>query len=957
MKHLRNIFVLFAAVCLITAFAFAGSSGKIAGHVTDVRTNEALLGVTVVVKGSTLGGSTDPDGRYVILNVPPGLHTITASYIGYKKAQVKDVRVSVDFTTTLDFALEEGNIELEPVIVQGERTPLIRADLTNPVASISSEAIEALPVTEISEVIGLQAGITVGDDGVIHIRGGLGNEVAYTLNGININNPYGNTRSVGVATNAVQEVSVSSGTFNAEYGSALSGVVNYVTKDGGQNWSGGLKYYTGDHGSSHTDLFNNIDDRNPANVYRFEATIGGPLIGEALSFYGSGAYNWNGGYLYGQRIYRPEDSYLSREGFPSGDLRRGATSTPFYFGPLRHPTTDSAGGPSGDGSVVALNWSRSYNLQGNLSYHLTPEIKLKYELVYDNDLRPNNDGPNDRTGANSKAFDNRFKPDGRALDNDEGWFHSLEWTHSLGNNIFFTLKGSYIVDKLTIRAYDNIDDPRYLPSFYSRTLPNTDYLTGGVDVSRFYRKTQTIGGKFDLVAQLFNNHEVKVGVEVRSHKLEVESYTLQFKDPDHPNEDPSFTNVLVNGYQFKPFIPTIPGGYINYTRKPLQLATYVQDKIELFRSIILNLGLRYEFFKPAAQYNPALSQELSHQDTIFVQKNLTDASNKHMLAPRFSVSYPITDRGAIRFSYGHFYQIGSLSSLYRNPYFRAPSGTTPSFGNPEVNPQKSIQYELGLQQGLSDNLKIEVTGYYKDVRDYIYSQRIITARGDKQYNVLTNLSYANTRGISISMLKRRSPSDLLSASLDYTFQVAEGNRTEPTDEIFFNEQRGELSETFLVPFSFDRSHTITSTVTLSRPDDWTASMIGFVRTGTPYTPSFPANVVPITFVQNSDRQTVQWNVDIKLEKFFKLGPVDYSVFLQVDNLFDTENEKSVYANSGSALYNIEQTLNPTQFADVRNRILRGDVGMVPLNAIDNYYANPGNISQPRLVRIGASVLF
>ncbi|MBM2841059.1 MAG: Outer rane receptor protein, partial [Bacteroidetes bacterium] len=292
MKHLRNIFVLFAAVCLIKAFAFAGSSGKITGHVTDVRTNEALLGVTVVVKGSTFGGSTDPDGRYVILNVPPGLHTITASYIGYKKAQVKDVRVSVDFTTTLDFALEGGNVELEPIIVQGERTPLVRKDLTNPVASISSETISELPVTDISEIIGLQAGITVDDGGGLHIRGGLGNEIAYTLNGININNPYGNARSVGLATNAVQEVSVSSGTFSAEYGNALSGVVNYVTKEGGANWTGNLKVLTGDHVSSHRNLFFNIDKINWSNVNRTEASLGGPILTEDLSLYASGVYNW-----------------------------------------------------------------------------------------------------------------------------------------------------------------------------------------------------------------------------------------------------------------------------------------------------------------------------------------------------------------------------------------------------------------------------------------------------------------------------------------------------------------------------------------------------------------------------------------------------------------------------------------------------------------------------------------
>jgi len=932
---------LFGAIPLL-----AGSTGKISGVVRDSRTKEPLPGVSVVVQGSRLGASSDPSGQFVILNVPPGRVNVSASFIGYRRFEVNDLRVSVDFTTTLEIELVEGNIELDAVVVKAERSPLIRQDLTNPVASISSENIEALPVTEISEVIGLQAGITVDDDGTIHIRGGLGNEIAYTLNGISINNPYGNTRSIGIATNAVREVSVSSGTFTAEYGNALSGVVNYVTKDGGSSWTGSLKQYFGDHVSTHKDLFYNINKISPTNVNRTEATLSGPLLSDDVTFFASGVYNWNGGSLYGQRIYLPTDSYLSREGFPSGDPRRGSPSAPYYFGPLVHDTTDRTGLRSGNGAIVPLNWSKSYNIQGNMSWRIKPEMKLKYEFVYNFSAFPDAD-----------PFAVRYKPDGIALFQEEGIFHSLEFTHSLNERMFYIVKGSLITDKQHSWAYDSPDDPRYLPTFYLRTFPNTRFLTGGVDPDRFSQKTATWVGKFDLVAQLFNTHEVKFGLEVRSHKLTVESYTLQFRDPNSPSTDPSFANALTGKYVFKPYIPTVIGGYTYYERKPLQLAAYIQDKIELFTSIILNLGVRYEYFDPSAKYNPGISSELSLQDTIFLQKNLAVASKKHMVSPRISISYPITDQGTIRFSYGHFYQIGSLSSLYGNPNFRAPQGTIPTFGNADVNPQKSMQYELGLQQGLTEDLKIEITGCYKDVRDYIYSQQIITARGDRQYYLLTNLSYANTRGVSISLLKRRSADNLLSATLDYTFQVADGNRTLPTDEIFFNEQAGRLSETYLVPLGFDRSHTITSTVALSQPNDWSVSMIGYVRTGTPYTPAFPSNVVPITFTQNSDRQPMQWNVDLKMEKFFKLGSLDYSVFVQVDNLFDTENELFVYANSGRALYNISQTLQPELLADVRNRIVRGDPGMIPLNGVDNYYANPGNISTPRLVRIGASIVF
>ena len=323
----------FALLCsvLTCAAALAGSTGKISGSVRDSRTQEGLPGVNVILQGTSLGASTDIDGRYVILNVPPGRYTVSASLVGYRRYEINDLLVQVDFTTQLNILLEEGSVELDAVVVQAERTPLIRQDLTNPVASISSESIEALPITEISEVIGLQAGIVVDDDGSIHIRGGLGNEIAYTVNGMNVNNPYGNQRSVGIATNAVEEVSVSSGTFNAEYGQALSGVVNYVTKEGGRKLTGSVRYYTGDYATNDTELFYNIGNFKVWNVNRTEVSLGGPIVSDVLSFFASGVYNWNGGYLGAERIYLPQDSYLSREGFPTDDPRRRLGDRPLLL--------------------------------------------------------------------------------------------------------------------------------------------------------------------------------------------------------------------------------------------------------------------------------------------------------------------------------------------------------------------------------------------------------------------------------------------------------------------------------------------------------------------------------------------------------------------------------------------------------------------------------------------------
>jgi outer membrane receptor protein involved in Fe transport len=972
-------------ICSFYQLLSAGTTGKIAGKVSDAKTREGIPSAVVAVAGTTLGAATDFDGNYVIVNVPPGVYSISVSYVGYQPTRVNNVGVNVDFTTTLNIQLNESSVELGEVIVEGERTPLIRQDQTNPVVAVTSESFQTLPVTTISEVIGLQAGVVTADNGALHIRGGRSNEIAFTLNGISVNNPYDNFSSVGVATNAVQEVTVSTGTFSAEYGNALSGVVNYVTKEGGQKTTASIRLLTGDYYTTNENVFPHLKNYQPFNTNRAEITLGGPLGLDNLSFYASGVYDRNNGYLYGNRIYNPSDFYVTRDeftkrlvvrdtlgnilddpnnaGFPlyTNDPRLGGNTSPFYFNPLTRQIeyrqfgselyprfNDPLGRPSGDSALVPLNTSHSYNVQGNISYKFSSTMKLKYEVVYDN--------------AESKStlyYSYRYNPDGRPTNYSSGIMQALDWTHTLSNAAFYTVKLSLSNSDDKTYTYESINDPRYVPAFYQTTLPNTGFLTGGVSLGRTFRSTQSIGAKVDLQAQMFDIHEVKIGGELRLHTLNLESYVLQFYNVNNPSiivDD--FHDVYSDSMVYAARVPGVDAGYTKYERAPAQVSLYIQDKIELEKSFILNAGLRYEYFDPAARYNPVLSQEYSDLGVSFVTSGLKFASIKHTLSPRISMAYPITDQGVIRFSYGHFYQLGNLSSLYTNPNFRA-AGTRPTFGNADVRPQRSVQYEIGLQQGLTPDLRLEIVGFYKDVRDYLFSQIVKAGKGDIEYNILTNLDYANSRGITVSMFQRRAPGSIFSSSIDYTFAVAEGNRTEPVEDFFYNEQTDKATETFLVPLDFDRTHTLNTSLNLSEPDDYNISSTIRIQTGSPYTASIPTSLSTqlSRFIQNSSSKPFQWSVDLKVEKYLVFGGLRYSVFVLVDNLFNTENEIAVYSNSGKALYNANQIANPTEFQDIRNRLNRGDVGLIPASAINDYYINPQNLNRPRLVRFGISMLF
>ncbi len=944
---LRQKLLFFISLLLFSSLVYAGSTGKIAGTVIDAETGEPLPFANVFVEGTSFGAATDLEGNFVILNVPPGVYSVTASVVGYQKQTIKNVRVNVDFTTRLEFKLNPGSVEMAAVIVEGERNPLIRQDLTNPTVAITSETIDELPVDQISDVIKLQAGITVDDAGDIHIRGGYGNEISFTLNGVSLNDPYGNRRSIGLATNAVQEVSVSSGTFSAEYGNALSGVVNYVTKEGGDKYSFSLRGYMGDYFTDRTELFDNIDDIDILNRGRTEVTFGGPVpfTNNKMKMFVSSVYENFKGSLYGVRLYKPSDSYLSPEAFNSSDERKGSPTDPYFFNPY---DPNSNGLPTGDGKIVAMNPSTSWNLQGNISYNLSSLFKIRYEAVYNKGQWQNY----------IRSY--KFNPDGRRTWYSDGLIQTFDITHTLNDKMFYTLKASYGYNQVKAYLYENVNDPRYLPSLYRRGVSTTGFLAGGTDNRRFFRKTKTFTVKGDMVAQLFGNHEVKAGFEARFHEIFAQSYSVEI---GKLNPDGSFGNLTNDDLLYDSTLtiirrkPTSPALITEYTKYPVDGAVYIQDKIELAKTLILNVGLRYEYFDPKAFWNPKLSQELLESKFGYLQKNLVKAKVKQQLSPRISISYPITDRGVIRFSYGHFYQNGSLSSLYRNPeYYVTNVGTSPRFGNPDVNLQKSVQYEIGLQQQLTDNFKFDLTGFYKDVRDYIYTQTVFTETG-RSFRVLTNLAYSNVRGITLSFTQRRSADGMFYANLDYTFQIAEGNRTYPADELFFSEVSGKQSETYLVPLDFDRQHIINLSMGLYDKGNWALGIIGNFQTGTPYTPILPSTIPNIiTYEQNSDRKPVQWNVNLKFEKFFKFGDIKYSLFVQIENLFDTQNELVIYPSSGRALSAVEETANSFQFTDIRKRIERGDPGLFGIEEIDGFYSKrPERVSRPREIRLGFSL--
>src|SRR5512147_2090441 len=104
------VFALMVLLC-ISAPLLAGPYGKIAGRVTDAENGQPLPGVDVTITGTLLGASTNVDGFYTILNVPPGTYTVRFSLVGYTRTTVENVPVEIELTTTINRQLKATTIE------------------------------------------------------------------------------------------------------------------------------------------------------------------------------------------------------------------------------------------------------------------------------------------------------------------------------------------------------------------------------------------------------------------------------------------------------------------------------------------------------------------------------------------------------------------------------------------------------------------------------------------------------------------------------------------------------------------------------------------------------------------------------------------------------------------------------------------------------------------------------
>ncbi|MFN3134452.1 MAG: TonB-dependent receptor [Candidatus Kryptonium sp.] len=834
---------------LIFSVSYSDVRGKLTGRITDQNKNP-IVGANILLVGTNLGAATDFEGRYIILNIPPGTYDVRISSIGYKTKIVQGVKISAGQTTFLNETLEETVIELGREIVVTAERPIVDVRQTSSVSILDKNEISVLPVQELTDIINLQAGVIDG-----HFRGGRLGEVQYQLDGVSINNPFTNMTNLKIDRSLIEEVQIVSGTFDAEYGQAMSGVVNVVLRSGKEDkleWN--FEAYSGDYYSpDKKKYYPHIDKFNPASIQNFQLNLSGPTFIPATTFLINLRKYYNESYLYGERRFLPTDT---------SDLEKKIFR------------------PTGDGKLVPLSYTDEWSGHLKITNKSLKNIQISYQAVWNK--------------INGKTYNHAFRlnPEGTKTQKTTSFVHGFELTHTVNPNFFYILNLRQNYFKYTDYVYEDVFDPRYLQAGRPVSDPNYEYgaVIQGVDLSRFLQETNSYIAKLSITNQILKSHLIKAGFEFQTAKI-------KFGPPG------VIVESNIEGKQV--LLPKIEGPEIPGVRTyhPRWFSAYIQDKVE-FPWLLLRAGVRVEFFDanakiPSDLQNPANSIEGAPESKLIPTKK------KIAIAPRIGVSFPIASETAVYFSYGHFYQLPALNYLFSNSDYsvlkdlQAGGISYGVMGNPDLKPEFTTQYEFGFKTQLNRILGVDISLYYKDIRQLLGVEFVSTYTA-AEYARFTNVDFGNVAGFIIAFDYKTGP---LSLSLDYTYQTAMGNSSDPR-ETAIRAEAGEDPRPRLIPLNWDQRHTLNTFIILQKPNNWSLTGIIKFGSGQPYTPTigttFGANLEA-----NSARKKNYILVDVRAEKNLKIFGTNVNAFIRIFNLLGTRFVNGfVFTDTGNPDYSL-----------------------------------------------------
>ena len=867
---------------------FLNAQGKIIGKVYDAVSGKGLPMANVIIKGTKIGTSCDIDGSFILLKVPPGEHILVASMIGYKpeeeKVVIKDGEVKEVY-----FYLHEEVFKVQELVVVGEK-PLLEKDVSSSKRTISSEELEAIHTEDIKGILERQAGFQ-GQGTDIHVRGGRSNEVLLLIDGLPIKDPLsGSAFGIYVPVSAVKELEALTGGFNAEYGQAMSGVINLQVREGGEKFTGNLMYKRDNIGN----LSEKIGLKNHFNKDIFSLTLSGPeLISRELAKLFK--LNIPGSITYFFNLYaKLEDTYL-----PHVDK----LYTSVY-------NTDK----------LSPREENSYSAVGKITWRISNSRKLSF--LFSRSLEINQGYFNSRSDYPfAYGFPYRYI---HILDNyltftRDGIQTALLWHHALSPVLYYDLKLSRFFTNLHADVqgkhwseYEELVD----------TIPGDRFWDYGDAPYWHDHYVETYTSKFDLVKIFSKVFRMKTGFI--TNRSETQWIDIQY-----------------------PWYSTEGGLGLNhdlYRTVSWNGGIYVQGQIH-FAGMIANVGTRLDFWIPGKYADDGVKRSLEDPDLPpLVKKEYENYLNENIkirgrivkahISPRIGVAYPITEKDKFFFSYGHFSQLPDLKYVYSKLGVRA-SSTYELVGNPNLNPTITVAYEMGMEHLFNDYLKVKATAYYKDIFNYPTAMKVPGIPPNPSYWMYFNSDYSRSVGVEISFTRRLY--NHLYGNAELTISQSKG-RSSTAEDLYWRGTTESLKEWYLKwdrPVKFygilgfvvrEKEHYKLGPLTLN---DFKTSIGVSVQSGRRYT---PVDTLGNYGDPNSGIGPLWHRVDFKMEKGITplKGLSKVILKFEVRNVFNHRNVYYVNPVTGKAYKpgdplpprtEPEDMLNPRRFTAPREILI------------------------------------
>jgi outer membrane receptor protein involved in Fe transport len=814
---MRRASLLFTLAFLVSATAALAQTGKIAGVVTDESGGE-LPGVNVSLDGTTQGSVTNAEGYYVILNVRPGSYDVRASFIGYTPEVRQNVRVNVDLTTEINFALGEERVGLDEVVVSAER-PVVQRDVSASVANITAEEIENLPITDVERVVGLQAGFESG----LTVRGFGGDQVQFMVDGQSMNSGRTNAPFTGVSYTSVQEFQVQTGGFNAEYGNVRSGLINVITKEPERDKYFFDAIFRGSPASQVNFSGVDVDGNDVESLLDENSSYLRPLVDPDVAMDGTG--NWPGWKAEEHIPFSGWNAIADQYNALNGTAFTGAQLQSVYLDHyLRKPqevdtpefeVDATVGGPVPglDKLLGDLRFQASFRQvqqpyeyagyardaftetvgQAKLISNFAQGMKLVVQGMYAQQLGLNRNeagwpdlANGDRLALPWSTGDGTVHSMFAVLGDNSG--DALRNFGELTSNIPMQLMD---VDRLMFGAqFTHTLNPT---TFYEVQLQSmtTDYFTRKIEDRSPDLSFSYLGGQLRLdeapFGYTFKDRVDDIGVGVRtaghwasgyddsktqriSGRFDITSqlnrYALAKAGVEYIRSD-----YNVDYGEDDPEHPHNGDPKWKYDRSPQQAAAYAQTKLE-FQGMIANVGLRVDYFHAGGDwyvFTPFDRAFTAQFGLDQLDENLEqEAIDRQVeLSPRLGVSFPVTDNSKLYFNYGHFYnQLQPLDLFNAQKDF---TGAVVGIGNPNHPMPRTVAYELGFEQNLFNQYLLRVAGYYRDLSDQPRVVNFISVDDLVDYEIRLPWNYGDVRGFELTLTRNRG--DWVRGFVNYTYMV------------------------------------------------------------------------------------------------------------------------------------------------------------------------------------------